>query len=249
MIAKYRQMGEFHIRDLEPMTPEQRAEWFKKLTDEDAIALWNHWPAWTVAGQDAPPSDDWPLWLVMAGRGFGKTRMGAQWVWERALSAPDLRIAIVGATMAEARAVMVEGESGLLSATPLGAARPLWEPSKGLLRWANGAQATLYSGENPESLRGPQHHFAWCDEIAKWAHADDLWNNLQLGLRLGDRPQALVTTTPRAIPLMRALIRRAQDRGVLSTGHRLKASNRGILRQDIRSRYANPPIPEHQPKT
>lgn len=152
-----------------------------------------------------PPPGDWRVWLVMAGRGFGKTRCGAEWVNAIAEEKPDARIALVAANLGEARAVMVEGESGLLS---VGAPwrRPVFEPSLRRLTWPNGAQAMLYSAAEPESLRGPQHSHAWCDELAKWdgaaARATSAWDNLIMGLRLGDDPRIVATTTPRSVPLI-----------------------------------------------
>lgn len=168
----------------------------------------HHWHLWARPEQ-LPPPGAWRLWLVMAGRGFGKTRLGAEWVRAVAGRDGEARIALVGASLAEARSVMVEGESGLLACAPPHR-RPRFEPSLRRLTWPNGAQATLYSAAEPESLRGPQHSHAWCDEIAKWDNAgeraEQAWNNLLLGLRLGDDPRALATTTPRAVPLLKRLL-------------------------------------------
>jgi phage terminase large subunit-like protein len=164
---------------------------------------WN-WRVWARPSQLAP-AGDWRVWLVMAGRGFGKTRCGAKWVNEIAENDPEARIALVAAHLGEARAVMVEGESGLLS---VGAPwrRPVFEPSLRRLTWPNGAQATLYSAAEPEALRGPQHSHAWCDEVAKWdnaaARAVASWDNLLMGLRLGRDPRVVATTTPRSVPLV-----------------------------------------------
>ena len=160
---------------------------------------WNFW----ARDDQAAPLEDWRVWLVMAGRGYGKTRMGAEWVRALAAQHAGARFALVGATLNEARAVMVEGESGLLS-LPY-SERPLWEPSLRRLTWANGAMATLFSAAEPESLRGPQHDFAWADEIAKWPSGIKAWDNLMLGLRLGENPRAMATTTPRPVPLLRRL--------------------------------------------
>lgn len=166
------------------------------------------WAIWARRSQIAPPQD-WRIWLILAGRGFGKTRSGAEWVSAVAERHPEARIALVAANLAEARAVMVEGESGLLS---IGAPwrRPVFEPSLRRLVWPNGAQALLYSASEPESLRGPQHSHAWCDEIAKWdnasARATTCWDNLMMGLRLGENPRAVATTTPRAVPLLTRLL-------------------------------------------
>jgi phage terminase large subunit-like protein len=162
-----------------------------------------------------PPTGDWHCWLMLAGRGFGKTRAGAEWVHSLVENEGAIRIALVGATMDEARAIMVEGSSGLLN-TRSAADRPKWEPSRGRLSWRNGAEAFLYSGEKPDKLRGPDHHYAWCDELAKWAWPLGTWDNLQLGLRKGDHPRALITTTPRPIGLLRKLI--TQDRVVTVRG-------------------------------
>jgi phage terminase large subunit-like protein len=161
------------------------------------------WRFWQRSDQKEPDAD-WRAWLVMAGRGYGKTRMGAEWVSGLAATHPGARFALVSATLNEARQVMVEGESGLLS-LPF-AERPHWEPSLRRLTWTNGAVATLYSAAEPESLRGPQHDFAWADEIAKWPCGIAAWDNLMLGLRLGAAPKVMATTTPRPVPLVRRLV-------------------------------------------
>ena len=137
--------------------PDQRLAYLRLLKEEEHKELEHHWRLWARAEQ-LPPGGDWRLWLVLAGRGFGKTRAGAEWVRELAAD-PAARIALVGATLAEARAVMVEGESGLLAISPP-RRRPKFEPSLRRLTWRNGAQATLYSALEPESLRGPQHSHA-----------------------------------------------------------------------------------------
>lgn len=171
-----------------------------------------HWKRWARPSQVAPPGD-WRVWLVMAGRGFGKTRCGAEWVNAVAEQTPHARIALLAANLNEARSVMVEGESGLLS---VGAPwrKPSFEPSLRRLTWPNGAQALLYSAGEPESLRGPQHSHAWCDEVAKWdnagARATSSWDNLLMGLRLGRDPRIVATTTPRSVPLIMRLIARQQ---------------------------------------
>ena len=174
------------------------------LSDEEVAGLEYHWPIWARTAQ-LPPERKWRIWLILAGRGFGKTRAGAEWVRARAEADGRLRIALVGATMAEARAVMIEGESGLLAIAPPWL-RPNWEPSLRRLRWPGGAQAFLYSAAEPESLRGPQHHIAWADEIAKWQLGEEAWDNLMLGMRLGDDPRTVATTTPRPVPLVRRLL-------------------------------------------
>lgn len=186
----------------------ERRKAFDRLEKVEQHMLPDHWRFWARPEQLAPPGD-WRVWLICAGRGFGKTRAGAEWVRETAMKNHSARIALVGASLAEARAVMVEGESGIIgccSAT----FRPDYEPSLRRLRFPNGAQATLYSAADPESLRGPQHSHAWCDEIGKWELAGDrataAWDNLAFGMRLGDTPRIVATTTPRAVPLVRRLL-------------------------------------------
>lgn len=196
--------------------PDARLRAIAGLPDALAAQALYNWPCWAHDGQ-LPPPGDWSVWLAMAGRGFGKTRAGAEWVGAQARVDGALRIALVGATMDEARDVMVEGVSGLLRLGPP-AQRPRWLEAKGRLVWPSGAEAYLYSGANPEGLRGPEHHLAWCDELAKWARADETWANLRLGLRLGTG-RVLVTTTPRATALMRQLTANPGDRqaGVVMT--------------------------------
>jgi len=190
------------------LSERQRKAALARMTPEQLRELEPYWEIWAHDGQKAPPGD-WHTWLIMAGRGYGKTRAGAEWVRSIAESDPTARIALVGDSLGEARRVMVEGPSGLL-AIPRPKWRPAFEPSKRQLTWPNGATATLYSAGEPESLRGPQHSHAWADEIAKWSQshgcAEAAWDNLLLGLRLGHRPQAVATTTPRAVPLLRRLL-------------------------------------------
>ena len=185
-----------------------RLKMLRQLSQDEAHELRHNWRVWARSTQ-LPPEGDWRVWLIMAGRGFGKTRAGAEWVRHIALANPDARIAVVAASLAEARSVMVEGESGLIEVTPPDLS-PVFEPSLRRLVWPNGAQATLFSAYEPESLRGPQHSHAWCDEVAKWDNAGEralrCWDNLLMGLRLGEMPLVLATTTPRAVPLLKRLV-------------------------------------------
>jgi len=167
----------------------------------------HHWPFWGRREQLAP-AGDWTTWLYMGGRGTGKTRAGAEWIVQRVESGAGRRIALVGATAADVRDVMVEGESGLLAIAPSWD-RPHFEPSKRRLIWSNGAIATLYSAEEPDSLRGPQHDTAWCDELAKWNRLRAAWDNLQFGLRLGLKPRQTITTTPRPLKLLKEIMARS----------------------------------------
>ena len=188
--------------------PEHRDALSHSLDAVERVEFPYNWPMIARPPQRAP-AGDWRVWLVMAGRGFGKTRSGAEWVRLTAEADPEARIALVGASLVEARSVMVEGESGVIACTPPHRA-PRYEPSLRRLTWDNGAQAMLYSAGEPEALRGPQHSHAWCDELGKWGfaggHATRTWDNLLLGLRLGEQPRIVATTTPRAVPLLRRLL-------------------------------------------
>lgn len=181
-----------------------------KLSIETRAALRWHWPFHARPNQIAPEGD-WLTWLILAGRGFGKTRTGAEWVREMVCGVTPLtkgryhRIALVAETSADARDVMVEGDSGILGVHPKDF-RPLYEPSKRRLTWPNGATATLFNATEPDQLRGPQHDLAWADELAKWAYARETWEQMQFGLRLGDEPRCAITTTPRPIPVLKEII-------------------------------------------
>ncbi|MET0313341.1 MAG: terminase family protein [Hansschlegelia sp.] len=168
------------------------------------------WQAWAREDQ-LPPGGDWTTWLLLGGRGAGKTRAGAEWVRAAALGLggfagrPAGRIALVAETYADLREVMVDGVSGLLSVHPRWE-RPSWEASRRRLVWSNGAIAQGFSAEDPEALRGPQFDAAWSDEIGKWRRAEETWDMLQFGLRLGRDPRQVATTTPRAAPLIKRLL-------------------------------------------
>lgn len=150
-----------------------------------------------------PPPGNWLTWLNRGGRGSGKTRTGAEWTNRRAKVSP--RIALIAPTGTDARDIMVEGESGILACAKPGE-RPEYEPSKRRLTWSNGAKAFIYSGEEPDRLRGPQHYDAWVDEPAHIALIDEVWSNLLFGLRLGKRPRICATTTPKPTKWMKELI-------------------------------------------
>jgi phage terminase large subunit-like protein len=146
---------------------------------------------------------DWTTWLILGGRGAGKTRAGAEWVRALAASDPQARIALIGETEHEVREVMVEGVSGIMAVHRR--ERPDWSPTRRRIEWANGAVAQVFSAENSEGLRGPQFTAAWLDELAKWRHAEATYDMLQFGLRLGERPRQVITTTPRPIALIKTL--------------------------------------------
>lgn len=185
------------------MTPERKAAALAALSDAEAQALLYDWAFWARPEQIAPPGD-WFVWLLRSGRGFGKTRTGSEWVISRA-RAGFRRIALVGQTKADVRDTMIEvGDSAILKVSSPWF-KPIYEPSKRRLTWPNGAMAIVYSGDEPDQLRGPQHDTAWVDELAKFKYPQESWDNLLFGMRIGRRPQVCVTTTPRAIPLIKAL--------------------------------------------
>ena len=162
------------------------------------------WRMWAHGGQVEPPGA-WRVWLIKAGRGFCKTRAGAEWVSEQARAHPGARIALVGATALDGLRVMIEGPSGLKSVARLGEKLD-WRAGASELHFGNGCIATLYSAETPDILRGPQHHFAWCDELAKWRRGDAAWDNLMMTMREGERPRVLITTTPKAGALIARIL-------------------------------------------
>jgi phage terminase large subunit-like protein len=201
------------LGELLDMPPAEYAAWVQRLRDDKAALLLTDWPWWR-RGDQCPPAGDWHVWMLLAGRGFGKTRTGAEWIRGYAETHPGARIALVAASLHEGRQVMIEGESGLLAIAP-DDDRPDYESSLRRLSWANGAVATLYSAAEPESLRGPEHSAAWCDEIAKWPQGEAAWDNLMLTMRIGENPRVVATTTPRGVPLVRRLI---DEKGVEKTG-------------------------------
>lgn len=198
------------------LSEEEQEEFLATLSPSVRAELKYYWPFWARPNQLQPTvgngGGDWSTWLILAGRGFGKTRTGAEtirdWVCgDTPLSAGKCsRIALVAETGADARDVMVLGESGLLAVHPPDF-RPTYHPSKRLVKWPNGAEAWLYNAVEPDQLRGPQHDGAWCDEMAKWRYMQDTWDQLQFGLRLGTNPRSIVTTTPRPLPLIRKLLK------------------------------------------
>lgn len=187
------------------------------LTDEQCRELLFDWRFWGRPDQLEPAHIQpngipWTVWLILAGRGYGKTRTGAETVKGWVCGKTPLsrgryrRIALVAETAADARDVMVEGDSGILGVHDK-YFRPIYEPSKRRLTWPNGAVGTLYNATEPDQLRGPQHDAAWLDELAKWAKAREMYDQLMFGLRLGKHPKAVITTTPRNIPVLKEIIK------------------------------------------
>lgn len=181
------------------------------LSPDLTTVLGETWRLFGRSDQQPGKPPQKPVWLVLGGRGAGKTRTGAEWVKGMALGhapfadRPTERIALVGETQGQVRDVMIEGVSGLLSIHTRWE-RPTWHPSRRRLEWPNGAIAQAFSAEDPEGLRGPQFGAAWSDELAKWPNLQECWDMLQFGLRLGDRPRQIVTTTPRPLPLIKRLL-------------------------------------------
>lgn len=182
------------------------------------------------------PTGDWRTWLVLAGRGWGKTRTGAEWVRAQVEAGRAHRLAVVGRTAADVRDVMVEGPSGLLAVCPP-SNRPRYEPSKRRVVWPSGAQVASYSAEEPDRLRGPQHDGAWADELAAWSYPD-AWDQLQFGLRIGPDPRVVVTTTPKPVRLIRELV--AAGTTALTRGHthENRANLAPAFLEQVTARYA-----------
>jgi predicted phage terminase large subunit-like protein len=199
----------------EPRDPSSLHEFVAELTDREALELFYDWKTWARPNQLVPPDDWWTVWLILAGRGWGKTRCGAEFVRYHVENGLAGRIALIAEDAGDARDVMIEGESGILAISHP-SCKPTFVPSKRRLEWPNGAIATIYSDNDPETLRGPQHDLAWVDELAKFRNADDMWSNLMFGLRLGQRPRVCVTTTPKPVPLVKRLY--TDDRTFVTTG-------------------------------
>jgi phage terminase large subunit-like protein len=192
-----------HSSSITRLPASQRKAILAQLTEKEAEALLYDWTFWAREKQVTPPGN-WQFWVLLAGRGFGKTRTGAEWIRESVEHRGCRRIALVARTAADCRDVMVEGESGILAISPPWF-KPKYEPSKRRLTWPNGAIATTYSADEPDLLRGPQHDGAWCDELASWRYAE-AWDNLMFGLRLGNDPRCVVTTTPKPVKLLRDVL-------------------------------------------
>lgn len=199
-------MSTSYAATLASLSAEDRERVLSGLTKEELVALEYDWEFWARDKQLSPKSD-WATWLILAGRGWGKTRTGAEWVRTQVERNGKRRLAIVGATAADARDVMVEGESGILAVSPP-KFRPDYQPSKRRITWPNGAVATVYSADKPDRLRGPSHDAAWADELAAWRDPT-AWDMLLLGLRLGKMmAQVVVTTTPKPLPHIKKLLGR-----------------------------------------
>ncbi len=213
-----------------------------RLSDDALRAMPYLFDLWALPHQ-LPPQGDWRTWVILGGRGAGKTRAGAEWLRAQAEGATPLapgraeRLALIGETYDQVRDVMIQGDSGLLACAPPDR-RPMWKASERKLIWTNGAMAQAFSASDPEALRGPQFDAAWADELAKWKKGQDCWDMLQFALRLGQHPQVCVTTTPRNVALLRRLL--ALPTTVQT--HAATEANRANLAPsfiaDVRARYA-----------
>ena len=223
--------------------PQETVEAFiASLSDAALVALPWLFEFWALPHQ-LPPEGDWRSWVILGGRGAGKTRAGAEWVRAEVEGARPLergrsrRVALVGETIDQAREVMVFGESGILACSPPDR-RPEWEAGRKRLVWPNGAVAQVFSAHDPESLRGPQFDAAWVDELAKWKRAEDAWDMLQFALRIGENPRQVVTTTPRNVGVLKALL---ANPSTVRT-HAPTDANRAYLAasflQEMQARYA-----------
>lgn len=186
------------------MPEAERAQILASLTEEQAKDLLWDWRAWARPNQLAPEGD-WLTWLVLAGRGFGKTRCGAEWIREEVNAKRANRIALIAETQKDLEDVMVFGDSGLASVFPRHQ-KPTITKKPIRIEFHTGAVALGYNATEPDQLRGPQFDTAWGDELCKWRYAQETWDMLQFGLRLGDHPRQIVTTTPRPIPLLKEIL-------------------------------------------
>ena len=221
--------------------PAARDAFLKSLTRGELLALPYLFEFWAMEHQ-MPPEGDWRSWVIMGGRGAGKTRAGAEWVRAQVEGPLPLsvgrcgRVALVGETIDQVREVMIFGESGILACSPPDR-RPVWRASRKRLEWPNGAVAQAFSAHEPEGLRGPQFDGAWVDELAKWKRARDSWDMLQFALRLGDDPQVCITTTPRNVGVLKDIL--AMDTTVVTSAP--TEANRAFLAEsfleEVRARY------------
>ena len=196
---------------LASLTREEAIQLVDRLGANAIRALPFLFEVWALPDHQLAQEGDWSTWLLMGGRGAGKTRAGAEWVRAQVEGpTPDApgkccHIALLGETYDQALKVMVEGPSGILACSPPDR-RPKWEATRRRLVWANGAMATVYSAHDPEALRGPQFACAWADELGKWKKGQDTWDMLAFALRLGDQPRICVTTTPRRVAVLEDLM-------------------------------------------
>ena len=221
---------------LASLSEEQRQLLIRSLNPADADALLYDWKLWARANQLAPKGD-WSTWMIMSGRGWGKTRTGAEWIRER-VQAGYRRIGLIAKTPADARDIMIEGESGILACIPKDQ-RPTYETTKRRLTWKNGAVALAFSSHEPDHLRGVQFDTVWVDELATYEYARETWETMRFALRLSDDPRCLVTTTPKPMAIIKEIIK--EEGTVLTTGSSYdnQANLTPQFFEQILSRYEN----------
>lgn len=213
-----------------------RAQALSKLTPAEADALLYDWRGFLARPEQLMPDGDWAIWLVLAGRGFGKTRTGAEAVREEVSLNRSERIGLIAETAADARDVMV---AELMRIFPK-SERPVYKSSKRLVEFNNGAVAFTYNATEPDQLRGPQHDFLWHDELAKWRYARETWDQAQFGLRLGQHPRQIVTTTPRPIELLKSIVAGSEGKVHITRGRTMdnRANLAASFMERIQQRYA-----------
>lgn len=216
------------------LSAQDKRSFVSTLTDEEALHLRYLWEAWARDKQLEPPGN-WTTWLLLAGRGFGKTRTGTEYIRSQVERGICGRLALVARTAADVRDVLIEGESGIMAISPPWF-MPKYEPSKRRLTWPNGAVATTYSAEEADSLRGPQHDGALADEVAAWAN-QDAWDQLMFGLRLGKRPRVVAMTTPRPTALIRALAKSPTTCLTTGTTYENKANLAATFFTEVIAKY------------
>lgn len=223
-------------------TPAEIDGFLEGLSENALMSLPWLFEFWALPHQ-LPPEGEWTTWVIMGGRGAGKTRAGAEWVRAQAEgsrpSAPGVakRIALVGETVDQAREVMVFGDSGILACSPKDR-RPVWEAGRKRLVWPNGAVAQVFSAHDPESLRGPQFDAAWVDELAKWKKADEAWDMLQFALRLGAHPRQVVTTTPKNVKVLKDILANGSTVVTRAPTDANRAYLAASFLEEVRTRYA-----------
>jgi phage terminase large subunit-like protein len=214
-----------------------RAAFLESLTEDEAATLLTEWRGFHARPDQLAPQGDWDIWCILAGRGFGKTRAGSEWIKERVEGGAQ-RIALVGETQRDLEKVMIEGDSGILACCPPGfVASYTKKPVQ--INFHNGAIALGFNATEPDQLRGPQFDTAWSDELAKWRYARETWDQLQFGLRLGD-PRQLVTTTPRPIELVRSIMSGQEGRVAITRGRTVdnRANLAAVFLEKIEKKYA-----------
>lgn len=218
-----------------------QAHFLNELDQGELLALPFLFDFWAMPHQ-LPPEGDWRAWVIMGGRGAGKTRAGAEWVRSKVEGAlpmdpgPCSRIALVGETIDQVREVMIFGDSGILACSPEDR-RPTWVASRKRLEWPNGAVASVHTAHDPEGLRGPQFDGAWVDELAKWRKAQETWDQLQFALRLGDLPQVCVTTTPRNVGVLKKLLEAPSTVVTHAPTEANRANLASSFLEEVRRRY------------